>query len=118
MKSIYVGNFPYNTTEGELRALFEPHGTVHSLNLVTDRESGRSRGFAFVEMDESEANAAINALNGMDYKGRTLRVNEARPRETTDRRGGGRERRPGGGGRDRRPGGGSRERRGRDWDYD
>jgi RNA recognition motif-containing protein len=93
VKSIYVGNFPYSTTEDELRALFEQHGTVHSLNLVTDRESGRSRGFAFVEMDEGEANAAIAALNGMEFEGRDLRVNEARPRRESGRRGSDRQRR-------------------------
>ena len=110
MKSIYVGNFPYSTTEQELRGLFEDHGTVHSVNLITDRETGRSRGFAFVEMDDAEAAAAIAALNGIDLGGRSLRVNEARPRE-----GGGRGGR--GGGRDRRSGG-RRDRRQRDWGYD
>lgn len=104
MKSIYVGNFPYSTTEDELRAMFEEHGTVHSLNLITDRETGRSRGFAFVEMDEQEANAAIAALNGTEFEGRTLRVNEARPRTDSGRRGGGR--------------GGERDRRRRRRDYD
>jgi len=77
---IYVGNLPFNASETEVRELFEQHGTVHSVNLMTDRETGRPRGFGFVEMDESEAEAAIKELDGADLSGRTLRVNEAKER--------------------------------------
>ncbi len=101
MKSIYVGNFPYSTTETDLREMFAAHGTVHSVNMITDRETGRPRGFGFIEMDEAEANAAIAALNGIDVGGRDLRVNEARPRsDSGGRRGSGRQGR--GGDRQRR----------------
>jgi RNA recognition motif-containing protein len=79
-KNIYVGNLSYNTTEGELRDLFAAHGEVHSVNVIEDRETGRPRGFAFVEMDEEAADAAIAALTGTDLGGRTLNINEARPR--------------------------------------
>jgi cold-inducible RNA-binding protein len=105
MKKLFVGNLPHSTTEAELRTLFEPHGKVDQVSLVTDRDTGRSRGFAFVEMaDTGEAEKAIAALNGKELGGRALNINEARPK--TDRgpggpRGGGR---PGGG----RPGGGGR----------
>jgi len=81
MKKIFVGNLSFNMTEGELRSLFEPHGSVESVLIVTDRNTGRSRGFAFVEMtDSSAADQAIAALNGKDLGGRTLTVNEARPK--------------------------------------
>ncbi len=81
MKKIFVGNFSFQTTDGELRSLFEPHGAVDSVTIVTDRDTGRSRGFAFVEMaNNSEADAAILALNGSDFGGRPLTVNEARPK--------------------------------------
>lgn len=81
MKKIFVGNFSFSTTEAELRSLFEPHGTIDSVTVVTDRDTGRSRGFAFVEMaNNSEADAAILALNGSDFSGRPLTVNEARPK--------------------------------------
>jgi RNA recognition motif-containing protein len=93
-KKLYVGNIPFSATEDELRDLFEAHGSVESVNVITDRETGRPRGFAFIEMDESSADAAIQALNGMDMGGRALRVNEAN------------ERRPGGGDRGGRGGGG------------
>jgi RNA recognition motif-containing protein len=84
MKKIFVGNFSFQTTEAELRSLFEPHGKLESVTLVTDRDTGRSRGFAFVEMaNNAEADAAILALNGTDFGGRALNVNEARPK--TDR---------------------------------
>jgi RNA recognition motif-containing protein len=85
-KRLYVGNLPYQTTEADLRELFETHGTVESADVIIDRETGRSRGFGFVEMDGSAADAAIQALDGKDIEGRSLRVNEAN------------ERRPGGGG--------------------
>lgn len=86
MKKIYVGNFPYSTTEDELRELFEQYGTIHSLDLIKDRETGRPRGFGFIEMDEDAANAAIAALNGTELGERTLRVSEARSREESGRR--------------------------------
>jgi len=84
VKNIYVGNLPFSTNEIEIRELFEQHGEVHSVNLITDRYTGRLRGFGFVEMEEEDANKAIEALNDTDFGGRNLRVNEARPRE--DRR--------------------------------
>ncbi len=81
MKKIFVGNLSFSTTEAELRQWFEPHGSVESATVVTDRDTGRSRGFAFVEMpNDSEAEAAIAALNGSDAGGRALTVNEARPK--------------------------------------
>ena len=86
MKKIYVGNLSFNATEAELRELFGQHGSVASVSLVTDRETGQPRGFGFVEM-ESGAESAISALDGEQVGGRTLKVNEARPRE--DRGGGG-----------------------------
>lgn len=96
--NIYVGNLPFGTTEDEVRDLFTAYGTVTSVTLIVDRETGRLRGFGFVEMeDDQEAGAAIEALNGSELQGRALTVNVARPRE--DRRGGGGNR---GGGRDRR----------------
>ena len=102
MKKIFVGNFSFSTTEADLRKWFEPHGAVESATVVTDRDTGRSRGFAFVEMpNDNEANAAIAALNGSDGGGRPLTVNEARPK--TERSGGfrgGRGGSGGGGGRD------------------
>jgi len=81
-KSIYVGNMSYDTTEDTLRELFEAYGRVVSVNVLTDRETGRPRGFAFVEMaNEGEAQKAISELDGRTVDGRALRVNEARPRE-------------------------------------
>lgn len=97
--NIYVGNMSYSTSEDELRSLFEEHGQVDAVRVITDRDTGRPKGFAFVEMtDDTEAAAAIEAVNGKEIGGRTLTVNEARPRP--DRRSGG-----GGGG-----GGGGRSR--------
>lgn len=91
---IYVGNMSFNTDEDTLRKAFEAHGTVDSVNIVTDRDTGRPRGFGFVEMsNDTEAKAAIEGLNGKELDGRTLNVNEARPRPE-----GGRNRRGGGGG--------------------
>lgn len=85
-KKIYVGNLPFSSTEEDLRAVFERHGTVESVNVITDRETGRPRGFAFVEMgDASAADDAIRALDGSDLGGRSIRVNEAQDRN----RGGG-----------------------------
>ena len=80
MKKIYVGNLPYSATEDQLRALFTEHGPVESINVITDRETGRIRGFGFVEMPTENADAAIKALNGHSLDGRSLRVDEARPR--------------------------------------
>lgn len=77
MKSIYVGNLPFTVSEQELRALFEPYGEVGSIKLITDKETGRPRGFGFVEMEASGAAAAIQALNGKEVGGRSLRINEA-----------------------------------------
>jgi len=87
-KNLYVGNLPYQTTSSDLERLFEEHGSVKSAQVITDRETGRSKGFGFVEMtNDQEADAAISALNGKEVNGRPLTVNEARPRE--DRRSGG-----------------------------
>jgi RNA recognition motif-containing protein len=80
MKKIYVGNLPFTTTEEEIKSLFAEHGEVGSISLVTDRETGRPRGFAFVEMAPDAADEAIKALDGKDLSGRSLRVNVARPR--------------------------------------
>ena len=85
---IYVGNLAFETTEAEINELFSQHGEVNEVTLITDRETGRSRGFAFVEMrNDQNAKDAIGALDGTDLGGRNLKVNEARPRE--DRKGGG-----------------------------
>ena len=100
-KKLYVGNLPYTVSDSDLQRLFEPHGPVASAQVVVDRDTGRSKGFGFVEMETNEAaQAAISALNGQDFSGRSLTVNEARPREE---RGGGR---GGFGGGGRRGGGG------------
>jgi RNA recognition motif-containing protein len=86
MLKIYVGNLSFQTTEDGIRDLFSQHGRVDSVAIITDRDSGRSRGFGFVEMpDDGEARAAMEALNGKEFDGRALTVNEARPR--TDRGG-------------------------------
>ena len=91
MKNLYVGNLPHNTSEAELRTAFEAHGAVEKISLVTDRETGRSRGFAFIEMsDAGEADKAIALLNGTDLGGRPLTVNEAKPKADRPRSGGGR----------------------------
>ena len=79
-KSLYVGNLPWSATEEEVRNLFATHGNVSSVKLVSDRETGRARGFGFVEMDDADASAAVEALNGTNFGGRTLRVNEAQPK--------------------------------------
>ena len=86
-KKLYVGNISFQTTNEDLAEAFGQHGTVVSAQVVTDRETGRSRGFAFVEMSDG-AEAAIAAMNGADLQGRTLTVNEARPREDRPRGGG------------------------------
>jgi cold-inducible RNA-binding protein len=100
LKNIFVGNLDFNTSEEELRQLFEVHGQVDRVSIMTDRDTGRSRGFGFVEMTSAEdGEKAIAALNGSQVNGRTLNVNEARPKP--ERTGGG-----GGGGRGRERSGG------------
>ena len=96
MKKLYVGNLPWSTTEDELRQMFGSLGEVESVALITDRETGRSRGFAFVEMDSDGAEKAINEYNGKDMDGRALRVNEAQDKPRRSGGGGG-----GGGGGNR-----------------
>jgi RNA recognition motif-containing protein len=111
VKKIFVGNFSFNFTEDQLRQLFEPFGAVDSASVVTDRDTGRSRGFGFVEMaNDTEAAAAIEALNGKDSGGRALTVNEARPKAERSGGGGG-----GGRGRDRGDRGGGGCGRGPRW---
>lgn len=103
-KKLYCGNLSFNVSSSDLEQLFSPYGTVESAQVITDRETGRSKGFGFVEMaSDAEAQAAIDGLNSHEHEGRTLTVNEARPRE--DRRGGGGRGGYGGGGR-----GGRRDR--------
>ncbi|MCW5977384.1 MAG: RNA-binding protein [Bryobacteraceae bacterium] len=81
MKNIFVGNLSFNSTEDSVRSMFESYGAVERVNIVTDRDTGRARGFAFVEMSvDSEGDSAINGINGRDLDGRTLTVNEARPK--------------------------------------
>ncbi|MBI4854166.1 MAG: RNA-binding protein [Acidobacteria bacterium] len=111
---LYVGNLPFSTTEAELTTMFSQVGNVQSTRLMTDRETGQSRGFAFVELsDRSEGEAAITKFNGVSLNGRTIKVNEAKPQENNRGGGGGRER----GGRERGGygggGGGGRDRGGR-----
>ena len=101
---IYVGNLPFSATEQQVEELFAAHGEVVSVALPTDRETGRPRGFGFVEMEKEAASAAIRALDGTDFGGRNLRVNEAEPRE--NRGGGGGRGFGGGGGRGGYGGGG------------
>ncbi len=84
---IYVGNLPFSSTDDELRAMFEEHGPVASASIITDRDTGRSRGFGFIDMDDEPGRKAIEVLNNFEMSGRALVVNEARPREE---RGGGR----------------------------
>ena len=98
---LYVGNMSFNTTEESLEALFSNYGQVQEVAIVTDRDTGRPRGFGFVTMDDDGARAAIEALNGNEFEGRNLTVNEARPRENRSGGGGG-----GGGHRGGRGGGG------------
>ena len=111
MKNIFVGNLDFSATESSVRSLFEPYGNVERVSLVTDRDTGRSRGFAFVEMsDSAEADRAIAGLNGTDLDGRTLNINEARPKQE-----GGGGRGFGGGSRPSHGGGGPRQRRQSRW---
>jgi RNA recognition motif-containing protein len=95
-KRIYVGNLSFQTTEHDLSALFAQIGQVESVNLITDRDTGRSKGFAFVEMGDEDAKKAIAQLNGTEVGGRALTVNEARPREERGGQGGGGRGRSGG----------------------
>ena len=105
MKNIFVGNLSFGATEDAVRSMFEAYGTVDRVSVVTDRETGRARGFGFVEMSvNDEAERAIAALNGRELDGRALNINEARPKE--DRGGGG-----GGGGYRGGGGGGGRQKR-------
>ncbi|MBN2446862.1 MAG: RNA-binding protein [Phycisphaerae bacterium] len=99
-RKLYVGNLSYNTSSSDLEQLFSSHGKVDSANVITDRATGQSKGFGFVEMSsDEEATAAMNALDGQDYGGRALKVNEAKPRPAGGGGGGGGGRRGGGGGR-------------------
>ena len=109
-KKLYVGNLAYGVSDSDLQRLFEPHGTVQSAQVIMDRDTGRSKGFGFVEMgSDAEAQAAIQALNGSEVEGRALTVNEARPKPEGGGRGGhGGGRGGGGGGRGGYGGGGGR----------
>jgi RNA recognition motif-containing protein len=89
MKKLYVGNLPWSTTEEDLRELFAPIGATQSAILITDRETGRSRGFGFVELEDAAADQAISQLNGTEYGGRQLKINEAKEREPRRPSGGG-----------------------------
>ena len=101
-KKLYVGNLSYETSQADLEQLFGAHGTVESAQVITDRDTGRSKGFVFVEMaSDDETSSAISALDGQDCGGRALKVNEAKPRESRGGGGGG-----GGGGRGGYGGGG------------
>ena len=95
-KKLYVGNLPFQTTEDDLSDIFAAVGTVESVRIITDRDTGRSRGFGFIEMGDEDADKAINEFNGKDMEGRPFTVNEARPQ--ADRGGGGGGRGGGGGG--------------------
>lgn len=89
-KKLYVGNLSYNVTNARLEEMFAPHGAVESAHVITDRDTGRSKGFGFVEMgNDQQAQAAINAMHGKEFDGRSLTVNEARPREDRPQGGGG-----------------------------
>ena len=92
MKNIYVGNISFGTTEASIRSIFEPFGQVDRVNVVTDRDTGQARGFGFVEMSvDSEAEKAMTSLNGTDLDGRTLSINEAKPKTDRPSGGGGRQ---------------------------
>jgi RNA recognition motif-containing protein len=84
---LFVGNLPFSATEQSVRALFEPHGTIESIALINDRDTGRPRGFGFIEMSSADASKAMQALNGKDFEGRALKVNEAQSKERNGRGG-------------------------------
>ena len=90
MTKLYVGNLPFTATDESVRALFSQHGTVEKLTLITDRDTGRPRGFGFVEMSNADASRAMQALNGVDFEGRPLKVNEAQESDRGHRGGGSR----------------------------
>jgi RNA recognition motif-containing protein len=96
LTKLYVGNLPFTATDDAVRALFSKHGTVESVSLITDRDTGRPRGFGFVEMSNADASRAMQALNGTDFDGRSLKINEAQDRQRSGGGGGGH---GGGGGR-------------------
>jgi len=84
--NIYVGNLPFSVTENALREMFEPFGEIQSVKLITDRETGRTRGFGFVEMDNAGADAAIKSLNNTELEGRNLKVNQSEPRKSSSQK--------------------------------
>ncbi len=92
MTKLFVGNLPFSATEDSVRALFSPHGTIESLALINDRDTGRPRGFGFIEMSSGDAAKAMQALDGKDFEGRALKVNEAQARERSGGGGGGQRR--------------------------
>jgi RNA recognition motif-containing protein len=96
---LFVGNLPFSATEQSVRALFEPHGEITSLALINDRDTGRPRGFGFIEMSNADAAKAMQALNGKDFEGRAIKVNEAQAKERSGGGGGGGYRGNGGGNR-------------------
>ena len=104
MTKLFIGNLPFSATEQSVRALFEPHGTIESLALINDRDTGRPRGFGFIEMSSADASKAMQALNGKDFEGRALKVNEAQAKDRSSGGGGG------GGGGYRAGGGGGGNR--------
>ena len=89
MTKLFIGNLPFSATEQSVRALFEPHGTIESLALINDRDTGRPRGFGFIEMSSADASKAMQALNGKDFEGRALKVNEAQAKDRSSGGGGG-----------------------------
>jgi RNA recognition motif-containing protein len=89
LTKLYVGNLPFSATEDAVRTLFSKHGTVEKVSLITDRDTGRPRGFAFVEMSNADASRAMQALNGTDLDGRSLKINEAQDKPRTGGGGGG-----------------------------
>ena len=88
MTKLFVGNLPFSATEQSVRALFEPHGTIQSIALINDRDTGRPRGFGFIEMSSDDASKAMQALNGKDFEGRALKVSEAQSKERSGGGGG------------------------------
>jgi len=93
LTKLYVGNLPFSATEDAVRALFSKHGTVEKVSLITDRDTGRPRGFGFVEMSNADASRAMQALNGTDLDGRSLKINEAQDKQRSGGGGGGGQRR-------------------------